>query len=80
MRRRGNPNWGRALNISEMPVNPTAFERLTKRLGLDTERQQLASGQLREWAKRNYKHRYIPERLILKWDLASRFELENIGL
>jgi|HubBroStandDraft_2_1064218.scaffolds.fasta_scaffold687631_2 hypothetical protein len=77
---KGNPNWGRALNLSELPVAPTAFEVISERLGLKTERQQQSSRQLRDWAKRHYKTRYVPESLIVRWGLSDRFELENLGL
>jgi hypothetical protein len=77
IRRRGNPNWGRALNLSDIPNIPSEFERLVIHLGLRTTQQQLASRQLRDWARRNYRTRYIPENLIIRWGLADRFELEN---
>jgi hypothetical protein len=80
VRRRGNPNWGRALNLSEMDVKPPEFDLIAMRLGLKTERQQLSSSQLRAWAQRNYRIRYVPENLIVRWGLADRFELENVGL
>lgn len=77
-RKPGNPNWGKPINISQEPVVPTMFECLCAKLGLDTERKQLASSQLKDWSKRNFKTRFVPETLILSWGLADRFDLESV--
>lgn len=74
---RGNPNWGRPMFLTQIPNNPTMFERQCMKLGLATESAQLASKHLREWSRRNYKIRYVPERLIVRWGLASQLELED---
>ena len=79
-KRRGNPNWGRPLILSDIPNVPTAFERLTTHLGLRTEQQQLASAQLRDWVRRNFETRYVPEWLIIRFGFAHRYELENVRL
>jgi len=79
-RPRGNPNWGQPICLSTIPIVKSQFERLTARLGLHTLQEQLSNRQLREWVHKNYKHRYVPEVLIIRWNLASRFDLENAEL
>ena len=59
----------------------TKFDCEVERLGLTGESlKQLASGSdikhraLRVWAKRNFKHRYIPEVLLATWGIRTHFE------
>lgn len=70
MKRRGNPNWGKAESGPIVPV-VTEFEKMTNQYQL-TPDQYLQSSQLREWARRNFKAKYVPESLLKAWG----FEIE----
>jgi|HubBroStandDraft_5_1064220.scaffolds.fasta_scaffold55094_2 hypothetical protein len=73
---KGNPNWGKPMLISnEVPSEPSAFERMIERLKLKTEQEQLRSLTLRDWVKRNYKTRYVPEELLLRMGLVSQYDI-----
>lgn len=70
MKRRGNPNWGKAESGPVVPV-VTEFEKMTNEYKL-TPDQYLQSSQLREWARRNKNSKFIPEALLKSWG----FEIE----
>lgn len=53
-----------------LPPQPPEFERLTARLGLVTEEQQKASGELKSWAERHRNVRFVPEELLKHWNIA----------
>jgi hypothetical protein len=76
-RSRGNPNWGQHCPTN-LPVVPTQFELKIKALGLQTREQMLRSNSLRAWVRDNWKRRYVPEALLMEWNLASEFELESL--
>jgi len=66
-RKRGNPNWGKALPPAAAMA--TEFETRAQLLGL-TKRTYAASVQLRDWCERNKNRCYIPEWLLAEWDMA----------
>ena len=66
-RKRGNPNWGKPLQV--VPSIATEFELYTRRLGL-TKRMYTASDRLRTWCEDNKNRFYIPEWLLAEWDIA----------
>lgn len=70
MKRRGNPNWGKAESGPVVPV-VTEFEKAADEYKL-TPDQYLQSAELREWARRNKKYKFIPEPLLKAWG----FEIE----
>ena len=71
MRRRGNPNWGKAESGPVVPV-VTEFEKTVDEYKL-TPDQYLQSSELREWARRNKNSKYVPESLLEAWG----FEIET---
>src|SRR5215470_7958767 len=58
LRRRGNPNWGKAA-LSTHPHIATQFENEVRRLGL-TKDTCVASVELRSWCERNRNQLYVP--------------------
>jgi hypothetical protein len=56
-----NPHWGRPMPLAEMygEQNVCEFE---------------GSQVLRDWVKRHYRQRYVPEYLLVLWDLIPSFE------
>ena len=70
-RPRGNPNWGKP--FIDIPKVPTQFERKVEELRLDgNDNVVLASSpELREWARRNAIHRFIPEALLAEWNICA---------
>jgi len=70
MRRRGNPNWGRAAPF--ISSGPTEFELIVKRLRLTKERY-TSSLELKRWCESNRNRCYIPEWLLKAWDLEVEF-------
>ena len=65
MKRRGNPNWGKPESAPVVPV-VTEFEKTVNEYKLAPD-QYLQSSQLREWAQRNMKSKFIPEALLKAW-------------
>src|SRR4051812_34786675 len=55
--KRGNPNWGKPLQISA-PVVPSSFENLVKALGL-APHQYHESDQLKDWVRKNCHSKYV---------------------
>jgi len=68
--RRGNPNWGKP--FIAVPNLPTKFELTVGELKLDpNDGESLArSSELKEWARRNFYSRYVPEFLLLAWNMT----------
>jgi hypothetical protein len=64
--RRGNPNWGRAVEVR--PAMPTEFELEVKRLNL-TERTCSESVVLEMWCRQNRNRCYVPEELLKEWGI-----------
>ena len=74
-RRRGNPNWGKAI-VGDLPIVPSKFELLVKELGIaDTPEKWAGSGKLRDWAAKNRHFRFVPERLLAEWKLVVDADL-----
>jgi hypothetical protein len=67
MKRRGNPNWGKA-NAPLTIVAQSAFEEQVRKLDL-TPDQFVSSVRLREWARLNMGLKYVPEHLLEAWGL-----------
>jgi hypothetical protein len=68
VKRRGNPNWGKALEPLATVVTPSAFEQQVRKLDL-TPDQYVQSTRLREWARHNMNAKYVPEDLLKAWGL-----------
>jgi len=68
VKRRGNPNWGKANAPLMTVVTPSAFEEQVTKLDL-TPDQFVNSIRLREWARANMGLKYVPEHLLKAWDL-----------
>jgi hypothetical protein len=73
-KRRGNPNWGKPdlLGAAVVPTIPE-FELTVKKFKLEPE-QYVRSSRLRDWARKNRNHKYVPETLLEAWG----FEIETI--
>ena len=65
-KQRGNPNWGRALGAA--PASLSEFEKIAHKLGLEPH-QYVSSPQLRAWAERNCRWKFVPEALLKAWGL-----------
>jgi hypothetical protein len=65
-KQRGNPNWGRASGAA--PALLSEFEKTARKLGLEPH-QYLFSVQLRAWAERNCRSKFVPEVLLKAWGL-----------
>ena len=76
-RRRGNPNWGKPLELGSLPVVICQFDQKLEELKLPSWESAkedprklsllLRDASLRRWCERNAKHYYIPEALLDKW-------------
>jgi hypothetical protein len=66
MRRRGNPNWGKAYFLT--PHRLTEFEQQAEELGLRPG-EYAASPELRSWCLRNANIHYVPEYLLKLWGI-----------
>ena len=66
--KRGNPRWG---ELSEpILARDTEFELQTRKLGL-TRESYVDSEELRSWCERNKDRCYIPEWLLLEWQMEG---------
>lgn len=72
-RRRGNPNWGKALQLP--PVGPTQFEIQVELLGLNSAKF-VDSVELRDWCEHNRNRFYIPEWLLKAWQIEVHISLD----
>lgn len=73
-KRRGNPNWAKfALGALAEGV-PCAWELELKKRKL-TEEEAEGSRAMREWARRNFRQRFVPEDLLLRWGLVEGRDL-----
>ncbi len=70
MKRRGNPNWGKPDSGPGVPTI-SEFEKKADELKLTAD-EYLQSSQLRAWARRNMKSKFVPEYLLKAWG----FEIE----
>jgi hypothetical protein len=68
--KRGNTNWGRPAPPSQTHgvENICAFDKLAEKLQLQPEQYEQSSA-LRAWVKSNRNRRYVPEWLLLAWNL-----------
>ena len=73
-RRRGNPNWGKPdlIGAAVVPTIPE-FEVVVKKFKLEPEQYE-RSHRLRDWARKNRNHKYVPEPLLEAWG----FEIETV--
>lgn len=68
MPKRGNPRWSQGLGVAPVPPIPSDFERVAARLKLSPE-QYTSSPQLREWVEKNWRQKFVPEKLLKAWHL-----------
>lgn len=68
--KRTNGTWGKPMPLSEMygEQNVCLFEQTVTKLGLQPEQYE-KSELLHVWVKRNYKRKFVPEWLLLAWNL-----------
>jgi hypothetical protein len=71
-RNRGNPTWGKAL-LGVISV-PSSFENIVKVLKLRPE-QYASSRELKEWARLNKNHKYVPSDLLAVWGFEAESEV-----
>ncbi|PWT78427.1 MAG: hypothetical protein C5B58_15310 [Acidobacteria bacterium] len=64
-RGRGNPDWGKFKPILALP---TEFEIEVARLGL-RKSEYVSSAALKRWCDRNRNRVYVPEWLLVEWDM-----------
>jgi len=69
MPKRGNPRWGQ-VGAAPAPSTPSDFERLVARLKLSPD-QYASSPQLRTWVERNWRQKFVPEKLLKAWGLRD---------
>ena len=67
-KQRGNPNWFLP-PIAYSPV-VSAFELQTQKLGLSPD-EFIGSEALKEWARKNKDHRFVPADLLQAWGFTS---------
>ena len=67
MRKRGNPNWGRPIQVPA--AFATEFELQARRLHLTPEAYASSRG-LRLWCERNRNRVWVPEWLLREWGIA----------
>jgi hypothetical protein len=66
MNRKGNPNWGRPAPDSAslaLQAQPTAFERFIAEHQIQ-ESSWTRSSRVRDWVRKNWRSRYVPESLL----------------
>jgi hypothetical protein len=69
--KRGNPGWTQGLQgENSLPPVPSEFEQVVKRLKLGPE-QYASSPQLREWVEKNWRQKFVPEKLLRAWHLSE---------
>jgi hypothetical protein len=73
-RKRGNPNWGRA--VLPASVICTEFEIQVRHLRLTPE-EYVISAELRTWCEKNRNHSYIPEWLLDEWGFRVDADLSG---
>jgi hypothetical protein len=69
-KRRGNPNWGKPYPEMGVAAEPTAFEQLAKEHCIPEEAW-IRSRILRDFARKNARHKYVPEALLEAWGIDS---------
>ena len=72
-KKRGNPNWGKP-ELNTIPYNGvTSFEEVVKQLCLSPQ-QYGNSVQLKDWARKNKDHKYVPSTLLALWGFEVKGE------
>ena len=71
-RRRGNPSWGKPDIV--VVSGPSSFEQTVKALKLRPE-DFLSSALLKEWARLNKNHKYVPSDLLAAWGFEAESEV-----
>jgi hypothetical protein len=69
MKKCGNPHWGHPGAMAAPIERPTSFEGVTKSLGLSVQEFE-GSTPLKEWARRNKDHKYVPLELLQAWGFS----------
>jgi hypothetical protein len=64
-----NSNWASGRPPEKRPAEPTGFDQLARRLGLN-ERTWASSKELKEWCELNKNRCYIPEVLLKAWGIS----------
>ena len=72
VKRRGNPNWGKAAPYTA--AGPSSFEMVVKTLGL-VPRQFEASVSLKDWVLKNKHNKYVPQELLQAWGMDAPSEV-----
>ena len=68
-KKRGNPNWGKP-DVHPADIQPSSFEQIVRKLQLSPDQYQ-SSVQLKEWARKNKDHKYVPSDLLKAWDFEA---------
>lgn len=65
-----NPTWGQPMTLTQKygPDQVCAFDKMAEKLQLRPEQYEQSSA-LRAWVKTNRNRRYVPEWLLLAWNL-----------
>jgi hypothetical protein len=69
LRIKGNSNWDNP--IGAIPVTPTSFEEMVRRLKL-SEKEYRSSIPLREWAQKHKDSKYVPQKLLDAWGIEAK--------
>jgi len=67
---RGNPNWCQPQPPSAYAATASEFELQTKKLALRPD-EYVDSEALKEWARRNKDHKFVPSELLQAWGFNS---------
>jgi len=70
MPKRGNPRWCQGFGAAPDPPIPSEFERVATRLKL-TPDEYVDSPMLRSWAEKNWRQKFVPEKLLNAWGLRD---------
>ena len=63
LRNKGNPNWGKAGGDIPIPITPSSFEEMARRLKL-SEKDYRGSTALKQWALKYKDSKYVPQELL----------------
>lgn len=66
---KGNPQWSQGMEPA-IPSGPSEFERIAARLKLSPEHYE-NSMQLRTWVEKNWRQKFVPERLLEVWRFSE---------
>jgi len=68
VRTKGNPNWGKGI---EIPNLPTSFDEVVRRLRLSVKDYE-TSAPLKEWVQKHKDSRYVPQDLLKAWGFVEK--------